>query len=244
MIRARLIGIAALFCAGVWAQAPGSMQAQLQRAEGSSAPLWWGYRVSGTGAWNCGTVYLDGRSSKPQPGPVRVLLHIENHQVTRVRAIGGQCAIDAGGEPLQWAVGADAGQSEQLLAELAGKQIPGTIAVLAETAGPSAVPALIRLARRNASSRVREQAIFWLSQMAGEKAVGAIRDAVANDPDTRVKERAVFALSQLPHGQGVPLLIQLVKTNPNPAVRKRAMFWLGQSRDPRALAFIEQILLH
>jgi hypothetical protein len=25
-------------------------------------------------------------------------------------------------------------------------------------------------------------------------------------------------------------------------VRKQAMFWLGQSKDPRALAFFEQIL--
>lgn len=244
MIRARLIGIAALFCAGVLAQAPGSMQAQLQRAEASSAPLWWGYRVSGTGAWNCGTVYLDGRSSKPQPGPVRVLLHIENHQVTRVRAVGGQCAIDAGSEPLQWASGADAAQSEQLLAGLAQQQIQGAIGALAETGGPGTVPAMIRLAKLNPSPRVREQAIFWLSQMAGEKAVGAISSAVANDPDTRVKERAVFALSQLPNDQGVPLLIHLAKSNKNPVVRKRAMFWLGQSKDPRALAFIEQILLH
>lgn len=244
MNHTRLVVIAALLCAGVLAQAPGSMQIQMQRAEQSSAPLWWGYHVSGTGAWNCGTVYLDGRSAKSQPGPVRILLHIENHQVTRVRAIGGQCAIDAGNEPLQWASGADPGQSAQLLAGLAQQQIPGALAALAVTGGPGAVPAMIRLAKLNPSPHVREQAIFWLSQMAGEKAVGAISDAVTNDPDTRVKERAVFALSQLPRDQGVPLLIQLAKTNKNPAVRKRAMFWLGQSRDPRALAFIEQILLH
>lgn len=244
MIRARLVVIVALLCAGVLAQAPGSMQLQLQHAEQSSTPLWWGYRITGTGAWNCGTVYLDGRSARSQPGPVRILLHIENHQVTRVRAIGGQCAIDAGNEPLQWASGADPAQSAQLLAGLAQKQIPGAIGALAATGGPNAIPAMIRLAKLNPSPRVREQAIFWLSQMAGEKAVGAISDAVANDPDTRVKERAVFALSLLPNGQGVPLLIQLAKTNKNPAVRKRAIFRLGQSKDARALAFIEQVLLH
>lgn len=43
-------------------------------------------------------------------------------------------------------------------------------------------------------------------------------------------------------GEGVPLLINLVKTNKNPAVRKQALFWLGESRDPRALDFLEQIL--
>jgi hypothetical protein len=40
----------------------------------------------------------------------------------------------------------------------------------------------------------------------------------------------------------VPLLIQTARTNKNPVVRKQAMFWLGQSKDPRALAFFEEIL--
>jgi hypothetical protein len=40
----------------------------------------------------------------------------------------------------------------------------------------------------------------------------------------------------------VPLLIGVAKTNKNPAVRKQAMFWLGQSHDPRALAYLEDVL--
>ncbi len=36
----------------------------------------------------------------------------------------------------------------------------------------------------------------------------------------------------------------VARTNRNPAVRKQAMFWLGQSNDPRALKFIEDILMH
>jgi HEAT repeat protein len=57
-----------------------------------------------------------------------------------------------------------------------------------------------------------------------------------------VKKRAVFALSQLRGDQGVTELIRVARTNRNPEVRKQAIFWLGQSRDPRALAFIEEIL--
>jgi hypothetical protein len=37
-------------------------------------------------------------------------------------------------------------------------------------------------------------------------------------------------------------LIRVARTNRNPEVRKKAIFWLGQSRDPRALHFIEKIL--
>jgi HEAT repeat protein len=43
-------------------------------------------------------------------------------------------------------------------------------------------------------------------------------------------------------GEGVPLLISLARTNKNPVVRKQAIFWLGESRDPRALDFLEEIL--
>jgi HEAT repeat protein len=107
---------------------------------------------------------------------------------------------------------------------------------------PEATDTLMQVARRDAASEVRSQALFWLAQKAGAKVAGTITDAIANDPDTQVKERAVFALSQLPKDEGVPLLMEVARTNKNPAVRKRAVFWLGQSKDPRALAFFEQIL--
>ena len=58
-----------------------------------------------------------------------------------------------------------------------------------------------------------------------------------------MKKKAVFALSQLPADEGVPKLIQVARSNRNPEVRKQAIFWLGQSRDPRALAFFEEVLL-
>lgn len=107
---------------------------------------------------------------------------------------------------------------------------------------PEATDTLMQVARHDTSAEVRAQALFWLAQKAGARVAGTITDAIANDPDTQVKERAVFALSQLPKDEGVPLLIEVARTNKNPVVRKRAVFWLGQSKDPRALAFIEQVL--
>jgi len=107
-----------------------------------------------------------------------------------------------------------------------------------------AMDELVRMAKEDESVRVRGQALFWLAQKAGDRAVGAISSAIENDPDTEVKKKAVFALSQLPKDEGVPLMIQVAQNNKNPAVRKQAMFWLGQSKDPRALAFFEQILTH
>ena len=117
------------------------------------------------------------------------------------------------------------------------------IFALTQSQEPEAMNAVVRAAHDDKSPHVRGQALFWLAQKAAQKtAQAAISDAIANDPETEVKKRAVFALTQIPAGEGVPLLIQVARNNQNAAVRKQAMFWLGQSKDPRALAYIEEVL--
>lgn len=107
---------------------------------------------------------------------------------------------------------------------------------------PAAIDDLIRMAKSDSNTGVREQAIFWVGQKAGAKAVAMLKDTVENDPEVGVKKKAVFALSQLPKDEAVPELLHVAQTNPSPAVRKDAIFWLGQTHDPRALAYFEQIL--
>jgi len=113
---------------------------------------------------------------------------------------------------------------------------------LTQSKEPDALNAVIDAARNDPNAKVRQQAIFWLAQKAGKKAAGTISEAIEKDPDTEVKKRAVFALSQLPKDEGIPLLIQVARANKNPVVRQQAIFWLGQSKDPRALAFFEEVL--
>jgi HEAT repeat protein len=113
---------------------------------------------------------------------------------------------------------------------------------LSITKQPEGVELLIKEANTDASPHIRGQALFWLAQKAGKQAESAITNAILNDPDTGVKKKAVFALSQLPKEDSVPKLIEVARTQRNPEVRKQAFFWLGQSGDPRALAFIEQVL--
>jgi hypothetical protein len=113
---------------------------------------------------------------------------------------------------------------------------------LSQSPVPEAVDALVSMARTDASSRVRSQALFWLAQKAGRRAAETITDAIRDDPETEVKRKAVFALTQLPSDESTTQLIHVARTNRNPEVRKQAMFWLGQSKDPRALAYIEEIL--
>jgi len=135
----------------------------------------------------------------------------------------------------------------EVLKSLAGREESDALRrhltfAISQSGVPEATDTLIAMAKKDASASVRGQALFWLAQKAGRKAAPAIGDAIRDDPETDVKRKAVFALTQMPRGEGVPLLIEVARTNRNPEVRKQAIFWLGQSRDPRALEFIEAIL--
>jgi len=176
-----------------------------------------------------------------------VFVRLEASRIDRVRLFSPGCAIDAAGRPVTWLTGVSPAESARALAALSRgterKVVDGALAALSMHAAPAALTSLIDAARSGPTPHARGQALFWLSQRAGAQAVGAIDDAVARDPDTDVKKRAVFALSQLPPDEGVPRLIQVARSHSNAAVRKQAMFWLGQSKDPRALAFFESVLL-
>lgn len=182
------------------------------------------------------------------PDTLFVFLRAENQRLERVRMFDDRCAIDAGNRVVTWLRNVKPAESVALLADLAADQKAetrvwkGALAALAQHAGQEAIRPLLRLARDSPDTKMRGEALFWLAQRAGREATAAITDAIANDPETDVKKRAVFALSQLPANEGVPKLIDVARTHRNPAVRKQAMFWLGQSKDPRALAFFEEIL--
>ena len=111
-----------------------------------------------------------------------------------------------------------------------------------QNSDPAAEDELLHMAKFDSESKVRGQALFWIAQKAGKRATEALTDAIQNDPETDVKKKAVFALSQLPKDESIPQLIHVADTNANLTVRKEAFFWLGQSQDPRALAYLEQVL--
>lgn len=146
-----------------------------------------------------------------------------------------------------WLGNARGRRGYEVLRSLAGKEESDDLRrhltfAISQSEVPEATVTLIAMAKKDASASVRGQALFWLAQKAGRKAAPAIEDAIRDDPETDVKRKAVFALTQMPRDEGVPLLIEVARTNRNPEVRKQAIFWLGQSKDPRALDFIERIL--
>jgi HEAT repeats len=234
----------------------------------AASPTWFGYAVKSArrdhqsccwdGGNQCGcslegrsTVVIgsssNGRLQLEKSDSEAILFRVEGNTVEKVRVFSFGCPLDAGGLPFIWLTGVPATASLSYLhglVEADGSRhlTDEAIFAISQHEGPEALDILIRMAKADVSSHVRSQAVFWLAQKAGQRASSTIVNAIENDPDTEVKRQAVFALSQLPQNEGIPKLIEVARTQRNGEVRKQAFFWLGQSKDPRALAFIEDVL--
>ena len=116
------------------------------------------------------------------------------------------------------------------------------IFALSQNDSPLSAPTITEAARSDDEAEVRAQALFWLAQTKSPSAEGVLLGALDKDPSPKVREQAVFAMTQLPDG-GVPLLVRIARdAGRDKEVRRQAMFWLGQSKDSRALDFLEEIL--
>jgi hypothetical protein len=113
---------------------------------------------------------------------------------------------------------------------------------LANNRQPEAEQLLLTIATTGDDSRLRLQAISGLGRKSGGKYVTALATIGEKDPDQNVRRRALSALQSMPDGEGVPVLIQMARTQRDPEMRKQAMTSLQHSRDPRALAFFEDVL--
>jgi HEAT repeat protein len=102
------------------------------------------------------------------------------------------------------------------------------------------IEALQRIAQKNSSVKIREQAVFWLGQKARSDAVIRFLTTVAlKDANAKVRGRALHALVEAPEGRGLDSLKRIAETSDDPATRKDAVFWLGQkARSNEAFAFL------
>lgn len=180
------------------------------------------------------------------PGPVRVSLDLERGTVASLRAYvggnwNGRAALDLGTVPTAEAIDFLLGIAERGAAKPAKEAIfPASIAE-----GAVVWPRLLTLARDDARPReVRASAIFWVSQAASAAATEGLQEIV-DDPsgDRELRKSAIFSLSRRPHEESVPALLRVARTHKDPELRRTAIFWLGQSKDPRAIAYFEEILL-
>ena len=183
--------------------------------------------------------------SECEPGPVRIALDVSRGTVAALRAyVGGQ-----------WR-----GRAERDLGALSAVEASDYLLALASTApesvakealfpatlaqGVSPWPRLLQIAKDDRRPlEVRTSAVFWLGQGTADEATKGLADIVDADGDRDVRKSAVFSLSQRPKDEAVPALLRIARTHRDPELRRSAIFWLGQTRDPRVLAYFEEVLL-
>ena len=116
------------------------------------------------------------------------------------------------------------------------------ISAISSSREADTVDYLVSIAKTDPNSRLRSQAVSTLNRKPDQKVIDALVSIADTDADLQVKQRAVSALQSMPDGQGIPSLINIARNGRNPEVRKKAMQSLSQSRDPRALTFLEELL--
>jgi HEAT repeat protein len=88
---------------------------------------------------------------------------------------------------------------------------------------------------------IRKQALFWAAQ---NKGVPFERLAQMYDRtnDTEIKEQLIFGFSQRNSREAVDKLMSIARSDRDKEMKKKAIFWLGQSRDPRVLDFLAELI--
>lgn len=87
---------------------------------------------------------------------------------------------------------------------------------------------------------LRAKGIFWLGQMHGqsERLIG-LYDRVESD---ELREKLIFAYSQNSDKDRLDKLIDIARNETRTDLRGKAIFWLGQSRDPRAVEVLAELI--
>jgi HEAT repeat protein len=94
---------------------------------------------------------------------------------------------------------------------------------------------------QNETTEIRKQALFWAAQ---NRSVAFERLAQMYDRtnDTEIKEQLIFGFSQRNSREAVDKLMNIARSDRDREMRKKAIFWLGQSRDPRVLDFLAELI--
>lgn len=90
------------------------------------------------------------------------------------------------------------------------------------------------------TEHTREQAMFWLGQ--GRSPTPDLVRLYDHLPETALRTHYTFVLSQRRDREALDKLIDIAQHDADRSVRRQALFWLGQSKDPRALAFLRDLV--
>jgi HEAT repeat protein len=93
------------------------------------------------------------------------------------------------------------------------------------------------------SMELRKSALFWAGQ-SGALDVARLSEVYDKSSEFEFKEQVIFVLQQKGRNTAaVDKLIDIAKNDKNRELRSKAIFWLGQSRDPRVIKMLQDIIL-
>lgn len=206
---------------------------------------WSRTRSSGSIAQMSG-VYYDGGSrdveNTCERGPVRLVIVREAGDTKQIRTyVGGRWKADTGITDIG-AVGAREAGSWLLAQAERGPDRVARGALQAAILGDSIAsgPVLLRIARDDSRPQdVRNSAVNWLGEVVGDR-VSATLDSIAYEPgDREVRRSAIFALARRPADEAIPALTKMAESLPDKELRRSAVMALAQTRDARALQWLE-----
>jgi hypothetical protein len=205
-------------------------------------------------SWNDGWTsahgeWLEGRSpgqaagTGPLPtGPIRlesgtrliVLARIVAGRLERLRAVSGDCPIDAGGRAVFWLTGVTPDASARYLDELT-RQGPLSVHARRRTAesalsalsfhqGTESTAALGRLSRRPTDAALRRLAARALATTRGAEGFDAVQSLLDEETDAGLRRGFVAALGQSPDERALGVLLQRARSDDDPAVRGEAAY--------------------
>lgn len=116
------------------------------------------------------------------------------------------------------------------------------VSALRQSSEPAAMTTLLSLAKADPSEHVRSEAVVGYATLAGAAGLPQVVDIATTDASQEVQRRAVSGIARLPPSASVPALLSLARTSAPPAVRKEAVGALGRVDDPRATAYLEEIV--
>jgi hypothetical protein len=219
--------------------------AQVFRSLPASAAYWAGYEVPAVRTTNLGCQTSEGVVHLEPPDRAVILLRVEAGAVEKIRAVSPYCEIDAGGLPVHWLTDVKPLESVAFLGgfvSTAPNPREGAVFAIAVHSDPTADAAIERFIAPDQPQWLRLRAVPLLGSTRGPHGVELLSGLIANDRDEQVRRRAISALGGVAGGEGIPVLIQLARTTKDSGVRKQAMGSLQASRDPRAVAFFEEVL--
>jgi len=116
------------------------------------------------------------------------------------------------------------------------------VSALGQTRQPGTAETLLNLARTETDPKVRAEAVYYYAARAGVAGIANVTSIVEQDTSDDVKRRAISGLNALPNNAGVEPLLKIARSSKNLVVTKAAVSALSNSKDPRAIAYMEELV--